>query len=65
MSRGTVTKPVDITNVKKHHSCFGPMKDCVFIDYRINNECDVHITIYLNVDLRYKQVTEYLLPYGT
>ena len=29
-------KPVDITYVKKHDSCFEPVKDCPFIDYVIN-----------------------------
>ena len=35
MLHGTITKPVDITYVKKHESCFEPMKDCLFIDYII------------------------------
>ena len=30
-----MTKPVDITYVKKHDTCFDPMKDCLFIDYII------------------------------
>ena len=28
-----MTKPVDIIYVKKHDSCFEPMKDSLFIDY--------------------------------
>ena len=35
MLHGTMTKPVDITYVKKHESCFEPMKDCLLIDYII------------------------------
>ena len=35
MLHGTMTKPVDITYVKKHDACFEPMKDCLFIDYII------------------------------
>ena len=35
MLHGAMTKPVDITYVKKHYSCFEPMKDCLFKDYII------------------------------
>ena len=35
MLHETMTKPVDITYVKKHHSCFEPMVDCLFINYRL------------------------------
>ena len=39
MLHGTMTKPVGITYVKKHHSCFETKKDCLFIDYIIT--CDI------------------------
>ena len=33
MSHGIMTKPVDITYIKKHDACFEPLKDCLFIYY--------------------------------
>ena len=38
------TKPVNITYVKKQHSCFEPMKDFLFIDYIIRY-IDVIVTL--------------------
>ena len=44
MLHGTISRPVDITYVKKHDACFGPMKDCLFIDYIIRHTSAIHVT---------------------